>query len=128
MVDLDFGRLVPAFFRALMLSYSPRFFIRLFAFLDRLASLATPFLARQAVGRVAVFAPISFDLVAAGAVGIGSRASNRPDLAALLSILHGFLSSRFGVGYCFAEFLFHSFIWLLIVSHSSRNDCSGVLP
>ena len=41
MVDLDFGRLVPAFFLALMLSYSPRFFI----------VLALPFFARPIIGR-----------------------------------------------------------------------------
>ena len=39
-MDLDFGRLVPAFFRALMLSYSPFFFM-----------LATPFFSRPIVGR-----------------------------------------------------------------------------
>ncbi len=41
MVDLDFGRLVPAFFLALILSYSPRFFI----------VLAFPFFARPVIGR-----------------------------------------------------------------------------
>ena len=41
MVDLDFGRLVPAFFLALMLSYRPRFFI----------VLALPFFARPVIGR-----------------------------------------------------------------------------
>lgn len=44
MVDLDFGRLVPAFFRALMLSYSPRFFISL-----AVPSLSAPIVCRKFV-------------------------------------------------------------------------------
>ena len=73
--------------------------------LHAFASNTAPLFTGQRVGGVTIRAPVALDVVAAGAVGVGAFAADRPDFASGLTILDCLGAPRFRILDGLGEFL-----------------------